>query len=252
MISSIGQHRLASIIPSLQGHWSVPMGDSANVKDEDDNTALDITDNSRIYYWEDYHGLNKAVQDTTGDMPRWQKTDDYRAILFSNASKFLDLSTNITADAAGAFSMAFHFNCTSFSAVRSLAGHDENDLIQIGSTTAFKVKFGGEELLTFTAPEEVLMNNNHWYTMILTRNQGEEALINIFLYASDGIDGSPTNSGTTFAEAQIDANSITISNIGAQSDDTEDFMGHIQHVSHYNTALTQVERKVLRDYIINT
>ena len=241
-------HRLGSLVSGLQGHITSLLDAGGHVTDEDDNVGhLDLVDNCRIMMWKDYHGGNKLVQETAGDMPRWESGGGDKSIFFSGSAKYMSLNTVIGCPEQEAFSIAFHLKCSDFAGARTIIGTDSNNFLMINEANTFYGNFGGGEAWLIPNGESVLPTDEY-FTVIFTRTEGEEGIVQAYVWNAGG---ELVNADWT-SEPPIDNGEIEFARVGCDAADTNNFLGKMQHISWYGKALGTSERNAVRDYIINT
>lgn len=205
-------------------------------------------DGSVINLWLDQSGNgNHARQTNTTFMPLFE-ADEPGALNFANNAKYMDLSGNIQVDANTDFTVIVRFKCVDFGAVRALIGSADDEFFRLNNNRTFRLKIGGTNT-TFQESAGVTMATDTYYTAMVVRSNGSTGDINV--YVRGGVYTTASGKDWNRSSASgVNPGQIDFNNIGADSDDSDEFKGFIKDVIVYDgTAVTAAQRELLFDYI---
>ena len=214
--------------------------------------------NDKINQWSDQSGNNNhAVQTTSADKPRVDDFDnggaDTGSVKFANNTKFMDLTSNITM--SGDFTIMIRFRLDNASAARAFLGDSGTDLFKLEDATEFRSIIGGAGTLAWDETSAAAVpgaDTTKRSIVTFTRNSGALSVHVNSGTSSGGWKDIHDDVDWDAAESHSDSDTFTISNIGCQADDTDDFRGWIYDVLIYNgTALTEAQRKQNYDYLVS-
>ena len=215
-----------------------------HTSENDETTAAgDIDDDDRIKQWDDQSGNNNhAAQSTAADMPRYVSSSG--ALKFVNTLKWFDLTSAISINASADFSV---FMRIEFSAIEqdALIGDSSTDFWRLHSNSTFRTKIGGSTQNNWAEASDTVATDTE-YIISLVRSNGSTGTLNVYIYGGD----YTTEKDWDSSEGATDADAFTISNIGAEADDTNEFDGLLKDVLIYNgTALTSSQRTDVYNYL---
>jgi len=222
--------------------------DPANPVSHSSN-AGDMDDADRVNAWNAFGSTSiNAVQTTTADKPLWE-TDaaDFGGVNSPGANKHFDLSSDIVFDANTDFTIAIRVKPTDFVS-RAIMGDIASEFIRFNSSTVIRIKIDNTNR-DFTLGSGAIATDKY-ITILIVRSDGATGNINIYVRGEDSgyFDGTAT--GTAFGSELQDAGEITVSNIMASADDTNEFAGYMKDVIIYDgTAVDSTQREQLFDYL---
>tara|TARA_R100000700_G_scaffold35629_1_gene44359 strand:+ start:178 stop:990 length:813 start_codon:yes stop_codon:yes gene_type:complete len=214
-----------------------------------------LSHNDRINEWRDQSGNNNhAVQTTTTFKPRVDINNNSGAekgsVNFINNVKYMDLTSSISL--TGDFTIMIRFTLDNANNPRAFLGNSSDDLLRLQDASDFRTALGGSDTSAFKESSLVITSSNHTVKSIVTFTRSSGALS---IHVNAGVSGSGFNNvhddvDWDAAENHTDSDAFTITNIGSQADDTEEFRGHFYDVLIYDgVALTESQRKLNYDYL---
>lgn len=197
------------------------------------------TPDFKISQWDDQtSNANHAVQSTDVDKPKY----DNGAVSFESNGKYMNLTSNIVIPANGDFTICFRVLFDGFSS-DALIGNSSNDMFRADSNLKFRTKIGGAGAVFFEETSDTLATATY-YTIILVRSGGATGTLNMYV---DG--GAYTKKDWGGGGSGTDADSLTLSNLGASSDDAFNFDGDFKEIALYDKALSSSERDDMFTYL---
>jgi hypothetical protein len=215
-----------------------------------------LSHNDRINEWRDQSGNNNhAVQTVSADKPRADITNNSGAekgsVNFVNNVKYMNLTSSISL--TGDFTIMIRFTLDNATSARAFLGDSDNDLLKLESVSEFRTALGGAaNVSAFLESSLAITAGDHTVKSIVTFTRSSGALS---IHVNAGASGSGFNNvhddvDWDAAENHTDSDAFTITNIGSQADDTNDFRGHFYDVLIYDgVALTESQRKLNYDYL---
>tara|TARA_R100001163_G_scaffold14871_1_gene13482 strand:- start:462 stop:1247 length:786 start_codon:yes stop_codon:yes gene_type:complete len=187
-------------------------------------TAGTLANGDKINAWNGSSGDINFVQTTSADKP----TFDASAVAGPkfDGNQFMDTNSNITIASDSDFAIVVRFKCTNFDATRSIMGHDSNNVVALINNKTIRAEIAGTARQFAEASNTLAADQ--FYTLIMTRVSDT-----ISAYIKGGAYTSEEQWGSSIASA---SGALTISNLGASSDDTNNFIGFIQSVLVYTTS----------------
>jgi hypothetical protein len=182
-----------------------------------------LANGDKINAWNGDASIN-FVQTTSADKPTYDGTAE-DGPRFSGA-QFMDTNSNITIASDSDFAIVVRFKCTNLDATRSIMGHDSNNVISLIDNKTIRAEIAGTAR-QFAEASNTLATDQ-FYTLIIVRVSDT-----INAYVKGGAYTSEEQWGSAVASA---SGALTISNLGASSDDTANFIGFIQNVIIYNSS----------------
>jgi hypothetical protein len=208
-------------------------------------SAGDMADNQKISSWNAFGDTTiNAVQSTEADMPRWEAdAADVGGLKFTSGIKYMDFSSNITIAQNADFSIAFRLKALGFGAV-NLIGSTDTEFFRINSSSAFRLKIDGSTNRNIAEASDEMADDTY-YTVILSRTNGSTGDLNIYVNG-----GSFSDKDWDAAENATDNAEVMVNNLGADSDDSDNFNGFMKDVLIWNgTALSAGDRAALYTYL---
>ena len=222
--------------------------DASNVSISHSIAAGDMADGDKINAWNAFGDTSiNAVQTTQGDKPFWETdTADIGGIKLHSAVKFMDLSADVVLDANTDFTIATRFKCTDLDAARGLMGSTGTEFIRLQDNNTVRLKVNNVQRNFDLASGTIA--TDEYFILIIVRSDGSTGNLNLFIRGNESLNGTAT--GTQVGGEIADANEITISDIGAQSDDSTNFTGFFKDVIIWDgSAASSGDRKEIFDYI---
>jgi len=213
------------------------------------SNAGDMDDEDKVNAWNAFGGTSiNAVQTTSADKPLWE-TDaaDFGGVSSPGNNKHFDLSSDIVFDANTDFTIAVRVRPTDFSS-RCLMGSADTEFIRINSNTVIRMKVNSTNR-DFTLGSSNLADDKY-ITILIVRSDESTGNINIYIRGEDSGYFDGTAAGTAFGSELQDAGEITVSNLMADKDGSDEFNGYMKDVIIYDgTAVDSTQREQLFDYL---
>ena len=243
--------------PSSFSGLALWLGFNQGITAASGNTAAagNLVDDDKITQWDDLTGNGyHAGQTTDTDRPKWDTANsgaDIGSLWFANSAKWFDLASNIAID--GDFTMMIRFRLASLTVARCFLGGGDNDLFKIEDADNFKAKVGVTPVYTWedtSATDVTVGDPDYRHIVTYTRSSGALSIHVNGGTSAGGWNNEQDDVDWDSAETHSDTDTLTVNNIGASADDTENFNGYIYDVLIYDgTALTAAERKLNYDYL---
>jgi len=212
------------------------------------SNAGDMDDEDKVNAWNAFGGTSiNAVQTTTADKPLWETDAADLGGVYSNGSKHFDLSSDIVFDVNTDFTIAVRIRPTYFSSI-CLMGSADTEFMRFNSNTVIRVKIDNTNR-DFTLGSGTI-ETDKYITILIVRSDGSTGNINIYVRGEDSgyFDGTAT--GTAFGSELQDPAEVTVSNLMADKDNSDEFYGYMKDVIIYDgTAVDSTQREQLFDYI---
>tara|TARA_R100001163_G_C5022448_1_gene164903 strand:- start:46 stop:855 length:810 start_codon:yes stop_codon:yes gene_type:complete len=212
-----------------------------------------LADEDKISDWIGHASTNLAFnQETPADKPRFE-TDaaDFGSLAFPNAAKFMNLIAigggAETVDLANNFTILVRCKVTDLSSARAILGDTDQEFLRFGSTAGnlnntIRLRIDNTAL-DFTEASNTF-STSEYVSIIITRDGSNEiaVFVNSATYTSTsgqewGVTGESLN-GT-----------LSISNLGSQSNDNTNFQGFISDLIVWPTNISAAERILAFDYV---
>ena len=202
--------------------------------------ASNMADGDQISRWVDQTGGADARQATADDKPHWE-VDELGAVKFDNTA---DMTfTTVTLAENTDFTIIFRLKPITFS-TDVLISDGTNDFLRFGSNANIRAKIGGAGNNNFNDGSNTI-STSVYSTIIFVRSSGSDGVLNIYVKPSNGseIDWASGHGNT-------DSDELTLSMIGAESDDSKSLDAFVKDILIYNgTAITEFERKDMYSYL---
>ena len=183
-----------------------------------------LSDGDKINAWNGHDGTDKNfVQTTSADKPTYDNTEK-TACAFSG-SQFLDIDSDMGIASDSDFAIVVRFKCTNLDATRAIMGHDSNNVVSLINNKTIRAEIAGTARQFAEATNTLALDQ--YYILTLVRK--DDALS---AYIKGGAYTTEETWGSEIASA---SGALTISNLGASSDDTNNFIGFITDVIVYTT-----------------
>jgi len=183
-----------------------------------------LSDGDKINAWNGHDGTDKNfVQTTSADKPTYDNTE--RAACKFDGNQFLDINSDMSIAGDSDFAIAIRFKVTNIDSTRTFLGDTGNELIAIYHERKFTVKINGTNR-NFIEASNTIATDQYYILTIVRKNDALSA------YVKGGAYTTEETWGSEIASASGD---ITISNLGASADDTDNFVGFITDVIVYTT-----------------
>tara|TARA_R110002020_G_scaffold424388_1_gene633563 strand:- start:4891 stop:5694 length:804 start_codon:yes stop_codon:yes gene_type:complete len=201
----------------------------------------------RVNQWDDVISNNLATQTVSDDKPTWETfptapATQYPNLLFTGV-QWLDMTSNIAISANQDFSIMAHVVFTDLTA-RAMYGSNANNFFRINDASGFRCKIGGAGNSNFTEVSDEITSQKDFYVTI-QRSNGVTGRLACYVHCEDIYEDK-----TWGSTALTDPDAFTINNIGASSDDTNEFQGVIKNLLFYkDKVLTSAERKQNYTYL---
>ena len=222
--------------------------DSSSSSITHSTSAGNMADEDKINAWNAFGATSiNAVQTTTADKPLWE-TDaaDVGGVKFHNSIKFMDLSANVVLDANTDFTIAIRFKCTDFSSARGFMGSAAAEFLRLTNNTTLRAKINNVDRDFALASGSIA--TDEYFTILIVRSDGSTGNLNVFIRGNESLNGTTT--GTQMGSQLTDAGEITISDIGAAYEESQNFQGFFKDVLIWDgTAASSGDRKEIFDYI---
>ena len=230
---------------------------NANITADEDSSSGSIShssnagnmgDEDKINAWNAFGGTSiNAVQTTTADKPLWETDAADFGGVYSGGTKHFDLSSDIVFDANTDFTIAIRVRPTDFSS-RCLMGSADTEFIRINSNTVIRMKVNSTNR-DFTLGSSNLADDKY-ITILMVRSDGSTGNINIYIRGEDSGYFDGTAAGTAFGSELQDAGEITVSNLMADKDGSDEYYGYMKDAIIYDgTAVDSTQREQLFDYL---
>ena len=202
----------------------------------------DMLDGDFITNWKDQTRNANAVQTTGEDKPHWKLVEN--AVHFDNSADMTFTAIEIAEEAN--FSVIFRIKPIAFqSGGDVLIGSDSNNFLRWSSSANFRAKIGGAGNNNFNDGSNTL-STSVYSTVIFVRSNGSEGDLNIYVKPSN----SDTEVDWASGHGNQDKDGLTLSMIGAESDDTNSLNAYVKDILIYNgTALDADQRACIYDYL---
>jgi len=183
-----------------------------------------LADGDKINAWNGHDGTNKNfVQTTSADKPTYDGTE--KAACKFDGNQFLNISSDMGIGGDSDFAIVVQFKCTNFDAARAIMGDTGNEHVMITNNKMISVKINGSNR-NFTETTNTFATDQYYILTIVRKNDALSAFVK---------GGAYTTEETWGSEIASTAGDITISNLGAASDDSNNFIGFIKDVIIYTT-----------------
>jgi len=217
--------------------------------------SSNMVDDDKITQWDDLSGnSNHAGQAEDTARPKWDTANsgaDIGSLWMANNTKWMDLTSDVTM--SGDFTIMMRFRLHDLSNPRTFVGGGGNDLLKIHDADNFKAKVGVTPVYTWedtSATDVTVGDPDYRHIVTYTRSSGALSIHVNGGTSAGGWNNEQDDVDWDSAETHSDTDTLTVNNIGASADDTENFNGYIYDVLIYDgTALTAAERKLNYDYL---
>jgi len=180
-------------------------------------------------------------QDTSADKPTYDGTE--KAACAFNGNQFFDASSDMAIGGSSDFAIVVRFKCTNFDSARAIMGDTGNEHVMITNNKMISVKINGTNR-NFVESSDTFATNQYYTLVIVRKNDSMTAHVK---------GGAYTNERLWGAEIANASGDITISNLGAASDDTNNFVGFITDTIIYTEndgGLSRESNRVALHYAI--
>ena len=197
----------------------------------------------RINSWGGHDGTDiNWGQETSADKPTYDGTE--KTACAFNGNQFFDASSDMAIGGSSDFAIVVRFKCTNFDSARAIMGDTSNEHIMLTNNQTISVKINGTNR-NFQETGETVLATDQYYTLIIVRKNDS--------MTTHIKGGAFTNDTLWGAEIASAAGDITISNLGAAADDTNNFVGFITDTIIYTTndgGLSRESNRVALHYAI--
>ena len=178
----------------------------------------------KINAWNGHDGTDKNfVQTESNEKPTYDGSEK-TACAFSG-SQFFDIDSDMGIASDSDFAIVVRFKCTNFDSERAIMGHDTNHSISLVNNQTIRAKVSGTAR-QFAEASLTLATDQYYILTIVRKDDSITAYIRGGAYTVEEVWGSEIASA---------AGALTISNLGASADDTNNFVGFITDVIAYTT-----------------
>ncbi len=183
-----------------------------------------LADGDKINAWNGHDGTDKNfVQTTSADKPTYDGTE--KAACKFSGSQFLDINSDMGIASDSDFAVVVQFKCTNFDSARAIMGHDSNNVISLIDNKTIRAEIAGTAR-QFAEASITLATDQYYILTIVRKDDSLTTYIRGGAYTVEEVWGSEIASAS---------GALTISNLGASSDDTNNFVGFIKDVIVYTT-----------------
>ena len=183
-----------------------------------------LANGDKINAWNGHDGTDKNfVQTESNEKPTYDGTE--KTACAFNGSQFFDIDSDMGIASDSDFAIVVRFKCTNFDSARAIMGDTSNEHIMLTTNKMISVKINGTNR-NFAEASLTLATDQYYILTIVRKDDSMTAYIRGGAYTVEEVWGSE------IASAPGD---ITISNLGAAADDTNNFVGFITDVIAYTT-----------------
>tara|TARA_R100001440_G_C2512056_1_gene117986 strand:+ start:421 stop:1218 length:798 start_codon:yes stop_codon:yes gene_type:complete len=184
-----------------------------------------LSDGDKINAWNGRDGTDlNWVQTTSADKPTYDNTE--KTACKFDGNQFFDISSNISIPSDSDFAIVINFKCTNLDATRAIMGHDGNNLVSLINNKTIRAEIAGTAR-QFAESTNTLAVDQYYILTLVRKDDALSAYIK---------GGAYTTEETWGSEIATASGALTISNLGASSDDTNNFIGFIKDVIVYTTS----------------
>ncbi|MBC8437128.1 hypothetical protein H8D85_02270 [bacterium] len=197
------------------------------------NTNSNIPDEGILDSWDYQSGNNNHATGAGGDRPRYTSSDG--SVNFKANVKFFSLTSTINIASGEDFSFVFYVknnNATVNS--DTFVGDDTNDILIWWNTSQFSIRLTDATTNNITGGASITSTN--YNTIMFVRTSGT-----IQLYVN----------GSAWGNSVTDNDAFTITTLGSESPEANNFHGWWKDMSYYNKALSTGEISDLHTYLTN-
>jgi hypothetical protein len=212
-----------------------------------------LSDEDKISDWIGHASTNLSFnQETDADKPRFE-TDaaDLGSLAFPNAAKFMNLiatgGSAETVNFGNNFTILVRCKVTNLSGARAILGHDDQEFLRFGSTAGNlnnTIRFRIDNTaLDFTEASNTF-STSEYVSIIITRDGSNEMAV--FVNSATYSSASGQEWGVT---GESLSGTLSISNLGSQSNDSTNFQGFISDLIVWPTNISAAERILAFNYV---
>ena len=212
-----------------------------------------LSDEDKINNWIGHASTNLSFnQETSADKPRFETdTADFGSLAFPNAAKFMNLiatgGSAETVDLGNNFTILVRCKVTDLTGTRAILGHNDQEFLRFGSTAGnlnntIRLRIDNTAL-DFTEASNTF-STSEYVSIIVTRDGSDE--IGVFVNSATYNSESGQEWGIT---GESLSGTLSISNLGCQSDDGTNFQGFISDLIVWPIELSAAERILAFNYV---
>lgn len=228
-------------------------GDGTNYDTHRTSELGNLSDEDKINNWIGRGDTNLTFnQEVSADKPRFE-TDaaDLGSLAFPNAAKFMNLiATGGSAeqvDLANNFTILVRCKVTDLSGTRAILGHNDQEFLRFGSTAGnlnntIRLRIDNTAL-DFTEASNTF-STSEYVNIIITRDGLDE--IGVFVNSATYNSESGQEWGIT---GESLGGTLSISNLGCQSDDGTNFQGFISDLVVWPATISTAQRIQAFNYV---